>query len=99
MAASFIKKSAIHFGNGVPQRVMEIGTVTFDSDATVEVDTQLKYIEHASFGEIVSGGAANLPTLDETVSSGLVAVDADGQVTVDMTTSTTKTYSYLFIGY
>ena len=37
MAASFITKSAIHFGTGFPQRIMEIGTVTFDTDATVEV--------------------------------------------------------------
>lgn len=101
MAASATLKSTIHFGKGFPQRKMEIGAITYDSDATVEVPTALKYIEHWTFGESGSGGGVDVPKLDETFTEagGVVTVDADGEVTVDTAGSSSRVFVYQFIGY
>ena len=101
MAASATKTNTVKFGSGTPQRFMEFGVITFDSDATVEVDTQLAFIENWDFSEAVSGGALDLPTLDETFTEAAprVTVDADGQVTVDTAANSTRVFVYKFIGF
>ncbi|MEM6260506.1 MAG: hypothetical protein AAGI37_19700 [Planctomycetota bacterium] len=83
-------------GNG---KRYEIGTITYDSDATVEVPTGLKVIEHVQFGEAVSGGSADMPSLDETIANGHVTVPAGRTVTVDTASSNSRTFTYMFIGF
>lgn len=99
MAASFTNTARIHFGSGFPQRYMETGTITYDSDATVEVDTALSEIENWSFSEAVSGGSLDLPSIDETFANGTITVDADGQITVDTAANSTRVFTYQLIGY
>lgn len=99
MAASATKLNEVPFGNGQTNRRMEYGYITYDSDATVEVNTSLAVIENSSFTDVgVSGGAADLPSIDETVSNGVVTVSA-GAITVDTASSNSRTFHYQLIGY
>ena len=75
------------------------GTITFDSDATVEVPTGLAVILAASFVEAVSGGSADTLSIDETATAaGGVAVPSTGKVTVDSAGSSSRVFLYYFIG-
>ena len=84
-------------GNG---KRAEYGSITYDSDATVEVGSILTIIESANFVEVVSGGSADLPSVDETLTAGLgIKVPSDGDVTVDTASSNSRSFLYTFIGY
>ena len=77
---------------------MEQGTLTFDSDATVEVNTALRIIESATFGKIGTGGDLATPSVDETTTSGKIPVPATRKVTVDVEGSSSETYFFQFVG-
>lgn len=83
---------------GASGKRYEYGQITYDTDATVEVPTALSQIEGWTFTEAVSGGSADLPSLDETYANGRVAVSG-GMVTVDTGANSTRTFNYLFIGH
>lgn len=96
MAASATKHRNLCFAGPGGVR-METGTITFDSDATVEVETALSRILSVSFGATGSGGNANTLSIDETVAGN--EVNVSGKVTVDATGSNSDTWFYTFIGY
>lgn len=98
MAASATRHPNHFVIHGAGGLRMDTGTITFDSDATVEVNTPLTRIVAWSFAPAGSGGNAAMLSLDETVSNGEVAVAA-GAVTVDATGNTTDTWKYVFWGY
>ena len=65
--------------------VIKTLVVEFDStDATVEVATGMTKIYGVYFGRIgaVDASDAGLPSVSETVTSGVLTVDADGDITV-----------------
>lgn len=98
MAASATKQERVRVGVGGTRRFTERGTITFDSDATVEVETSLSYITGATFTKVGTGGDANALSIDETVASGIITV-SEGTVTVDAAASNSNTYFYELIGY
>lgn len=98
MAASAVKNGDFLLPGNNGKRA-EYGYVTFDSDATVEVNTGLTIIECAAFTPTGSGGNAATLSIDETVTGGRVAVPTTGAITVDATGNTTDTWQYLLIGY
>jgi hypothetical protein len=95
--------SATKYGEGIwvggNGKRYEYGVITYDSDATVEVSTALSYLESFTFSEAVSGGSADLPSIDETSANGRVTVPATGAVTVDTGANSTRVFHYLFIGF
>lgn len=97
MAASATKKGGgmVVGGNG---EFVEWGYITFDSDATVEVETALSSIQSAAFTPIGSGGNANTLSIDETIADGEIAV-ASGAFTVDATASNSETWVYRVWGH
>lgn len=76
----------------------EIGTITFDSDATVEVNTALTRLAGAFFTPTGNGGNAATLSVDETITSGEYVANA-GPITVDATANSTDTWWYCFLGY
>lgn len=96
MAASATKHRDLCVG-GTGGFRLETGTITFDSDATVEVPTALTRIISASFAATGSGGNANVLSIDETVAGN--EVENPGKITVDATTSNSETWFYTFMGY
>lgn len=99
MAASTVRfgEYVIPGGNG---KRAEYGSITYDSDATVEVGSILTVVESANFTEVVSGGSADVPSVDETLTAGLgVKVPSTGNVTVDTAGTSTRSFLYTFIGY
>lgn len=99
MAATASRTNIVRMHGGMTGRVMEYGTITYDSDATVEVPTTLNQVENWSFAEAVSGGSADLPSLDETFSNGRVDVPSTKTLTVDTGANSTRTFTYQLIGY
>jgi hypothetical protein len=95
--------SATKYGEGIwpgaNGKRYEYGVITYDSDATVEVSTALSRVEAWTFSEAVSGGSADVPSLDETYSNGVVTTPASGTLTVDTASSNSRTFNYLFIGF
>lgn len=96
MAASATKTGEGIIIGGAGKRY-EWGVITYDSDATVEVPTGLHTLENASFVEIVSGGSADLPSVDETFTNGRFVTN--GFVTVDTGANSTRSFIYTLIGF
>lgn len=97
MAATAVRlgNGAIPGGNG---EYVEWGYITFDSDATVEVETLLSNVHSWSFGASGSGGNANTLSIDETLSEGAYEV-VNGAITVDATASNSQTWTYRIWGH
>ena len=76
---------------------VNLGLITAGSVSTIEVPTNLARIDHASFVEIGSADAVDVPNINETVTlNGNINVSS-GLVTVEWV-GTNKTYMYQFIG-
>ncbi|MGB0972391.1 MAG: hypothetical protein ACPGVG_15740 [Mycobacterium sp.] len=79
-------------------RKVNEGYLTFDSDATVELSTNLSVLTSATFTKQGSGGSANVLSVDETWSNGVVDV-VGGFITVDAAGSTTDVWAYRLEGH
>lgn len=97
MAASSTKLGGYIIPGGNGKRV-NYGTLTFDSDATVEIDTDLSEIVGVSFGATGSGGNANTLSIDETVANNKISVSG-GTVTIDATANNSDTWFWQLVGY
>lgn len=97
MAASSTNVGQYMIPGGNGKRV-EYGTITFDSDATVEVATTLSRIDAFHFAPAGSGGNAAMLSIDETVTSNGINVSG-GAVTVDATGASTDVWFFQLIGW
>lgn len=99
MAATATRKNILAFQGPSTGRKMEYGSITFDSDATVEVPTTLNQIESVSFAESASGGSADQPSVNETFAGGAYSVPSTKSMTAEMAANSTRTFHYQFIGF
>lgn len=97
MAASATKLGEYVIPGGNGKRV-EYGIITYDTDATVEVPTGLSKIEGASFVRAATGGAVDVPSIDETVTNNRIAVSGSA-FTVDIAVASTDSWLYQVIGW
>jgi hypothetical protein len=96
MAASATRTQTVRLP-GPNGKIIEMGVITFDGDATVEVGTALSRIDGVTFFAAGSAGTDAMPSLDETVTNYAVNVSG-GYVTVDVPLNSTATYFYQLIG-
>lgn len=97
MAATATRTHETKTAGGVVMTV-EFGYITFDSDATVEVPTTVDRIFGIHFTETVSGGSADVPSVDETFVDGAYSVPATKLFTVDTGANSTRTFLYTLYG-
>lgn len=94
--ATLLKRKTVHGGGGM--RVQH-WSITFVSDATVELNTGMGLIYGMAQAKLGSGGDANALSIDETADGdGNVTVPATGAVTIDATASNTNTYLVTLFG-
>jgi len=95
MAATQVRNEAGPTSKGL----YELGIITFDADATVEIPTYIRYIKSITFTEIGAGGSVDMPSVNETVdATGVIKVPASGSITVEMTGVSARAFQYRIEG-
>lgn len=82
MAATATRLKFLELHSGAQGERVEDWYIEWDADATVELNTRLTKVYHLTSAAVGTGGNANVLSIDETATTGIVGVSA-GAVTID----------------